>query len=618
MSERYQNFLLFFRDLSIRTKLIISVAFIILLMGVMMGSYLNIAQTKMMTNELNEKGYSITRNLAYDSANPILLGNNVKVSWLVDSVKQSDSDVVYVFIADSNGGIIAHTFENGFPIALRTMNSAKEGLSTQLMDTEYGHIRDISYPILNRGVGEVHVGISQENIISAVNRFNLFFGIFLFIFLLLGMNIAYVFGSFISSPILELKDGVESFGDGNLHQKVEVTSNNEVGDLAQSFNKMVDHISVLIEAKEKTAKELLEARNYLTKIVSGSIDGIVVFNSRGIIEFANEAFLKIVKCESDEVVGKNIDEIINEDIGEYKRGQKLDSNKIVDKDHELTSTNSDGILIHLLASVGSIEYDDHLKYVAVTRDVTELRKLDEMKKNIVSNISHELRTPLNIMRGYVELSLEEEDIARRNSFLEKSLVALEKQNWMIQDLLEVSRDDTDGFEFDLVKINLNGIIETSLNNLNENLKSSGVVLNTNFAKDCFVKADSEKLVYALNKIIDNALKFTSKGGSVEVGSILNNSSVSIYVKDSGTGISKGEIHRIFDKFYQVDGSSTRRYGGNGLGLAIAKKIVDKHNAKLFVDSIPDVGSTFYIDLPYFGSKTYVCPNSHMGDMIFSN
>lgn len=617
MSETYQNFLLFFRDLSIRTKLIVSVAFIILLMGVMMGSYLNIAQTKMMANELNEKGYSITRNLASDSINPILLGNNVKVSWLVDSVKESDSDIVYVFIANGNGDIIAHTFENGFPIALRSMNPAKEGLSTQLIDTEYGHIRDISYPILNGDVGEVHVGISQENIISTVNRFNLFFGIFLFIFLLLGMNIAYIFGSFISSPILELKDGVEHFGDGNLHQKIEVTSNNEIGDLAHSFNKMVDHISLLIEGKEKTAKELLEARNYLTKIVSGSIDGIVVFNSRGIIEFANEAFLKIVNCQSDEIVGKNVDEIINEDINEYKKGPKLDYNKIVDKDHELTSTNSDGALIYLLASVGSIEYDDHRKYVAVTRDVTEFRKLDEMKKNIISNISHELRTPLNIMRGYVELSLEEDDIERRNGFLEKSLKALEKQNWMIQDLLEVARDDNNGSELDMVKTNINGIIETSLNNLNGNLKSSGVVLNTNFAKDCFVKADPEKLVYALNKIIDNALKFTPKGGNVEVGSILNNSSVAIYVKDSGTGISKADVNKIFDKFYQVDGSSTRRYGGNGLGLAIAKKIVDKHNAKLFVDSIPDVGSTFCIDLPYFESKTSVFPNLHIGDKIFS-
>jgi two-component system sensor histidine kinase VicK len=578
-------------DFSIRTKLILTVISIILVLGVLMGSYLNVVQTNMMKTELNEKGISITRNLAENSVNPILTDNQVRLQWLVKTIKESEPEVVYVFITDEHGEVLVHTFSGGFPVDLRSINPATDDINTLLLDTEMGYIRDISCPILEGNAGEVHVGISQENIRTIADKFTRYLLLFVLLLLIAGSNVAYLAGSVVSSPILQLKRSVEIFGKGDLDHKAHISSNNEIGQLANSFNDMADHIGYLIKEKEKASKEILETRNYLTKIVSGSLDGIIVIDDQGKIEFANEAFIEISETSMDMIVGYNALSFVN---GDNDMRYFFDSpDKNINFIKEMNFHAGNGKMKSVTMSIAVVEYRGELKYVAVAKDITEMKKLEQMKRNIIANISHELRTPLNIMKGYVEIAFDEPDHQKRNSFLERSLKALERQNWMIQDLLEVARCDDELEKMDMVKTSINCIVDMAFKSFNGKLEASGLDINIKKGPDMFVNGDPEKLAYALTKIIDNALKFTDKGGSIEIGTFQEDSGAVVYVKDTGVGIPDDQKELIFDRFYQVDSSSTRKYGGNGLGLAIVKNIIDQHEGRIWVDSVLGKGSTFY-------------------------
>jgi two-component system sensor histidine kinase VicK len=584
-------------DFSIRTKLIFTVVSIILVLGVLMGSYLNVVQTNMMKTELNEKGISITRNLAENSVNPILTDNQVRLQWLVKTIKESEPEVVYVFITNERGEVLVHTFSGGFPVDLMGINPASDEINTLLLDTEMGDIRDISCSILEGNAGEVHVGMSQENIRKTADKFTQSLLLFVLLLLVVGSNVAYLAGSVVSNPILELKKSVEIFGKGDLEHKAHINSNNEIGQLANSFNNMADHISYLIEEKEKASKEILETRNYLTKIVSGSLDGIIVIDDHGKIEFANEAFIQISETSMDKIVGYDALSFVIDDKDLISFFESPDEN--IDFIKEMNFQAGNGKLKSIMMSIAVVEYRDELKYVAVAKDITEMKNLEQMKRNIIANISHELRTPLNIMKGYVEIALDESDLQKRNLFLEKSLKALDRQNWMIQDLLEVARCDDELEKMDMVKTSVNFVVDMALRSFNGKLDASGLDISIKKGQVKFIKADPEKLAYALTKVIDNALKFTDKDGSVEIGTFQKDGESVLYVKDSGVGIPVDQQELIFDRFYQVDSSSTRKYGGNGLGLAIVKNIIDQHEGRLWVESVTGEGSTFYFVVPGF-------------------
>jgi two-component system sensor histidine kinase VicK len=361
---------------------------------------------------------------------------------------------------------------------------------------------------------------------------------------------------------------------------------------------MAVHIGNLIIEKEKAATEVLDTRNYLTKIISGSLDGIVVSDGVGKIEFVNEAFVGITESEENELIGLDMCSLFKEKSEELKsflRNTEISDTFV----HELSFITRDGTLKYVILSMGSVKYRNELKYVSVAKDITEIKKLEQMKSNIIANISHELRTPLNIMKGFVEISIDEHNNDKRRLYLQKSLQALEKQSWMIQDLLEVARGDNETGEFNMVKTNINGVVEMACREIKGKLDASGINVTIKLGTDRFVKAEPEKLAYALTKIIDNALKFTDKGGDIEIGTLLDDDGAVIYTKDTGTGIPKENLAKVFEKFYQVDGTSTRKFGGNGLGLAIAKTIIEKHEGKLWVESELGEGSTFYLSVPYF-------------------
>ncbi len=228
-------------------------------------------------------------------------------------------------------------------------------------------------------------------------------------------------------------------------------------------------------------------------------------------------------------------------------------------------------------------------------------ELNQLKANFISNISHELRTPLTHIKGYVELLISESlgpiSDEQRHA-LQVSQQASSKLEGLIEDLIMVSLASRGELTIKLDDIDIRRIASLAVKSSTGNAQHRGINLKANFDEDIpFVQGDSQKIGWALGQLIDNAIKFTSTGGSVVVGLKREGENlVSVSVADTGIGIASDQLKDIFEPFHQVDGSSTRRYGGTGLGLSLVRQIVEAHGSMIEVQSVDGRGSMFKFPL----------------------
>ncbi|HUS84542.1 MAG TPA: HAMP domain-containing sensor histidine kinase, partial [Anaerolineales bacterium] len=244
----------------------------------------------------------------------------------------------------------------------------------------------------------------------------------------------------------------------------------------------------------------------------------------------------------------------------------------------------------------------------VTERTKELRhalervtEINELKANLISNISHELRTPLAHIKGYVELFVAGQlgDLTDEQSeAMQVTLRATNRLGGLIGDLIEFSTASREGITLHLQPISVPELIDGVLQRSNEKAIKAGVALETTLEKDLpDLQIDPERLSWAIFQLVDNGIKFTPSGGKVSVEVGKNDLGIHFMVSDTGIGIPEDRIEEIFEPFHQLDGSSTRRYGGTGLGLALVKMIVDAHGADLAVTSQEGQGTRFGFIIP---------------------
>ncbi len=233
----------------------------------------------------------------------------------------------------------------------------------------------------------------------------------------------------------------------------------------------------------------------------------------------------------------------------------------------------------------------------------ELKKLDELKSDIISLVSHELKTPLSSIRISAEF-LESE--AKNDSQIQKEMLAIiirniDRLTRLINDILDLSKIDTGKMELQLERVDISEVVDTAI----ENNKLLSIKKNISITTDIPdnispVLADREKLIIVMNNLLENALKFTPDGGSIVLSAKDDTDSIEVRMKDTGIGIEKEKLEKIFDKFYQADSTSRRKFGGLGLGLSIAGGIIRAHGSEIRVESEIEKGSTFSFRLKKAG------------------
>jgi PAS domain S-box-containing protein len=230
------------------------------------------------------------------------------------------------------------------------------------------------------------------------------------------------------------------------------------------------------------------------------------------------------------------------------------------------------------------------------RTYEELKSLDEVKSNIISNVSHELRTPITIASTAFDLAMDEEDREARNKLMLMGKKALMRQNRIVRDLIEVARLEKKKTVFRKEVINLADVVAIAVGEMKSQAEEGGIEIDEK-VPDILVWADFQETKYILLNLLDNAIKFTEEGGQVRVYAGVKGAMAQVCVEDTGIGIPREYHDMIFDRLYQVDSSATRRYGGTGMGLVIVREVVEAHGGRIWVESEEGKGSRFCFTLP---------------------
>lgn len=230
----------------------------------------------------------------------------------------------------------------------------------------------------------------------------------------------------------------------------------------------------------------------------------------------------------------------------------------------------------------------------------ELKELHELKSNIIANVSHELRTPITIAKGTIELAKDERNEEERNRLLDMALNALLRQNLVVADLLEAAKLEEGGVESKLEMVEVRPAVDRLVAEFMPMIQERKLKIEVKVGRDVCARTDPKHFVHVLRNLISNAVKFNRRGGKIVIEARRNGDKVEVCISDTGIGIPGDKLDKIFERFYQVDSSLTRRYGGTGMGLAIVKELVEVNGGEVWVSSKLGEGSRFCFTLPAWG------------------
>jgi len=393
-----------------------------------------------------------------------------------------------------------------------------------------------------------------------------------------------------TSPLLNITRIAQNFARGNFARKAEIASSDEMGDLADAINTMGTEL-------QSRMQTILDDKNRLDAIMANMNDAIITTDLQERIILINNA-AKTMFGMSKVTLSKDYlwEKIRNEKLCNLVREIiKTQTPRI--SEIEIPSPEKKLLQIHL--SPIQIDKNTH-GILLVFHDITELRKLENTRREFVANVSHELRTPLASIKGYVETLLENNALRHEDTqeFLSIIMKHTQRLDNLIKDILELSRLDSHDLKIELHNLDIQPCVENIFSTYKEHCTGKNQTLELDIPHRIPTMETSEYLLrQLLTNLLDNAIKYTPKGGRIGLKIEPVNKSVRFEISDTGIGIPQEHIPRIFERFYRVDPARSREMGGTGLGLSIVKHIVHLHHGSIKVESTVDVGSKFIITIP---------------------
>jgi two-component system phosphate regulon sensor histidine kinase PhoR len=396
----------------------------------------------------------------------------------------------------------------------------------------------------------------------------------------------------ISRPIEQMKNTAQQFAAGELGLRVSIPKQVELAELALALNEMAREL-------QKRFETITRQRNESDAILSSMVEGVLAVDSRGHIVSVNNAAAHFLDIDQAEAQGRNVEEVIrNADLQEYV--QKILSEENPGETDIVLSGKENRII--RLDGAGLTDSRGHRSgAVIVLSDMTRVRRLENLRRDFVANVSHELRTPITSIKGFVE-TLQEGAITEPREaerFLQIIARHSDRLNAIVEDLLtlssleEGSKDRKIAFENKTISPVLTSVIEMSMIKSEER----NITLDIDCSKNIKAKINTALLEQAVLNLVDNAIKYSEQGAHIQINAQKANGMIAISVRDNGCGIARKYQDRIFERFYVVDKSRSRKLGGTGLGLAIVKHIAEVHGGFVKVLSTVGTGSTFSIYLP---------------------
>ncbi len=415
----------------------------------------------------------------------------------------------------------------------------------------------------------------------------------------LGLASTYLVLRRIVLPIQRLTHAAREMASGNVEQNVVVDSHDELRTLAESFNATSRELAERIQLLRRKTADVEEESERLETVLGAMIEGVVAIDADEKIIFANAAARRMLGRKEGNLVGRPIWEaVFNADVQAVVRRGLSSGEDDVPRDFvELQLSQPDS---RVAVVTRRLPGEPSPGIVLLMHDVTELRRLENVRTEFVQNVSHELKTPLALIRMNTETLLDWalDDPDENRTLLNNVLEQCDGLNNLIQDLLQLARIDSDRDAFDLRPVPVDDVVEATVEEFVPMATAKGITLATDPAPaNVTVQADDGGLATIVKNLLSNALHYTPADGRILVRWRTDGDTAVIEVEDSGIGIAPEDQKRIFERFFRVDKARSRDEGGTGLGLAIVKHLTQQFSGAVSVASEVDAGSMFTVRLP---------------------
>jgi two-component system, OmpR family, phosphate regulon sensor histidine kinase PhoR len=498
-----------------------------------------------------------------------------------------------ITIIDKNGVVLADSEED--PATLDNHANRPEvidalskgtGSSIRYSATLHYNMMYVAVTLTSNGgtVGIARVALPLTQIDKSLEHVNQIIIIGAVIAAVIAILLAFQILRITTGPVKKLTQLSKKMAEGELDQEIQITSRDEVGELARAFNQMAARLKEMVAL-------VTNERDMMATILSNIDDAIFMVDRDSKVTTMNQAAERISQTQTNKALGHTFIEVV--------------------RDHELNE-----VLQHCLSTreqqTGAVEIKPQKQLLSMIatplsgdsgclvhiRDLTELRRLEMIRQDFISNISHELRTPIASVKALAETlnegAIEDPSVAK--DFLSRINVEADKLAQMVQELGELSRIESREAPLQKRHINMADAIEHAVDRLRAQSDRAGLNLDIDIPPTLpKVMADEARVEQVLVNLIHNAIKFTPSGGRISISAKVKDNFILVSVSDTGVGIPADDLPRIFERFYKADKS--RSGGGTGLGLAIAKHIVEAHGGRIWAESTEGRGSTFNFTLP---------------------
>jgi two-component system, OmpR family, phosphate regulon sensor histidine kinase PhoR len=378
----------------------------------------------------------------------------------------------------------------------------------------------------------------------------------------------------------------------------------ELDDLARAFNATAARLA-------ETIRVLSDERNREATILGSMIEGMAVISARERVLYSNRAFSQILGLEGQAVEDRPLIEVVRHTgllavIKQALLAEKQEVSEIVVGTVRPRSFAVTATPVRAGGASGA---------VLVLHEISELRRLERVRQDFVANVSHEFRTPLTAIQGFAETLLTGalEDPANRRRFVEIIRDHATRLARLTEDLLELSRIEAGELKLEFQPVSVQQLVDSCVETVSLKAGAKQLDLKVAVSENLpDVRGDANRLQEVLQNLLDNAVQYTSPGGTIEVTAANGNHQIVFTVADTGIGIPQAEQSRIFERFYRVDAARSREAGGTGLGLSIARHIVEVHGGRIWVESTVGEGSRFHFSVPTATPAASECQGKQSG------
>ncbi|WP_169085245.1 two-component system histidine kinase PnpS [Paenibacillus sp. PL91] len=445
--------------------------------------------------------------------------------------------------------------------------------------------------IPNQAPDAIRLAMSLNEVEESIHKLTMVLAAGLLVLFLIAAVISYRLALGLTRPLEQITKVAKRIKNMDYRARVKVAKQDEIGELGNAINAMAD--SLLVQMTRIQQNE-----NQLESVLDNMINGIVMIDRGGKIVLMNRRAEEVLGFSARELVGRHFAEAKQQ----YELSQMIQEG-LKSKEHlreEITFYFPEERLLELNLVPIHPEGNDFSGVLLVLQDVSAIRRLERMRSEFVANVSHELKTPITAVKGFAETLLggavNDKETAR--SFLQIIYDESDRLNRLIGDILELSKIESRRVPLVFSPVEVDTFVDKSIKLMESEASRKRIELSMSIEPGLYVEADEDRLRQIIMNLLSNGINYTPEGGRVSLKvEGLGDDHIRIQITDSGIGIPKKDLPRIFERFYRVDKARSRSSGGTGLGLSIVKHLVELHKGTISVSSSVGVGSTFTIELP---------------------